>query len=88
MTRRILEAIDAILQRPGPSPVIVIHGDHGPGSMWNQNDVFKPSAQITPVNAWRVMENRYLVTSLPALPDASFASNWKRPYDWIRVEAH
>ena len=39
MTRRILDAIDAILQRPGPAPVIVIHGDHGPGSMWDRNDV-------------------------------------------------
>jgi hypothetical protein len=24
--------IDAILSRPGPRPVIVLHGDHGPGS--------------------------------------------------------
>ena len=109
VTRRILDAIDAILQRPGPAPVIVIHGDHGPGSMWDWNDIangnprerlgifsayrfpgddFKPSPQITPVNALRVMANRYLGTALPTLPDASFASNWKRPYDWIRVEAH
>ena len=109
MTGRILHAIDAIIQRPGPAPVIVIHGDHGPGSMWEPNDIgnsnlgerlgifsayrfpgdeFRPSAHITPLNALRVMANRYLGTSLPTLPDASFASTWQRPYDLIRIEAH
>ena len=109
VTRRLLDAIDAILERPGPTPVIVIHGDHGPGSMWDWNDVakgnprerlgifsayrlpgddFEPSAEITPVNALRVMANRYLGISLSSLPDASFASNWKRPYDWKRADAH
>ena len=29
---QVLAAVDAILARPGPRPVIVIHGDHGPRS--------------------------------------------------------
>jgi hypothetical protein len=37
--RQVGAVIDAILSRPGPRPVIVIHGDHGPGSMLQQNDV-------------------------------------------------
>jgi hypothetical protein len=32
---RILSLVDAILSRPGPSPVIILHGDHGPGSTWD-----------------------------------------------------
>ncbi|MBM3817413.1 MAG: LTA synthase family protein [Acidimicrobiia bacterium] len=31
--RRTVAAIEAILRRPGPAPIIVVHGDHGPGSM-------------------------------------------------------
>jgi hypothetical protein len=38
MVKRLREVIDAILARPGPKPVIVFHGDHGPGSMLQQND--------------------------------------------------
>jgi hypothetical protein len=36
--RRIMSAVHAILSRPGPRPVIVIHGDHGPGSRLQTND--------------------------------------------------
>jgi hypothetical protein len=36
--RRILSAVHAILGRPGPRPVIVIHADHGPGSRLQTND--------------------------------------------------
>lgn len=31
LTRRLTTIVDALLNRPGPQPVIVIHGDHGPG---------------------------------------------------------
>lgn len=30
---RLLVLVDAILSRPGPAPVFVVHGDHGPKSM-------------------------------------------------------
>ena len=36
---QVLAAVDAILARPGPAPVIVIHGDHGPGSTWDWSDL-------------------------------------------------
>jgi hypothetical protein len=35
----VLAAIDVILARPGPKPVIVVHGDHGPGSTWELEDL-------------------------------------------------
>lgn len=33
IARRMVQVIDTLLDRPGPKPAIVIHGDHGPGSM-------------------------------------------------------
>jgi hypothetical protein len=36
---RILSIVDTILSRPGPSPAIVLHGDHGPGSTWDWDDL-------------------------------------------------
>jgi hypothetical protein len=30
---RIKDVVDTLLSRPGPPPVIILHGDHGPGSM-------------------------------------------------------
>ena len=41
MIRRLRQTVEAILSRPGPPPAIVIHGDHGPGSMLKLNDVTK-----------------------------------------------
>lgn len=102
---RILTTVDAILSRPGPSPVIMIHGDHGPGSRWNWENVAVGDARerlgifsayrfpgddppvlpddVTPVNALRILANRVLGTSLPPLPDRSFASTWRRPFQWV-----
>ena len=36
---QVLGVIDVILARPGPKPVIVVHGDHGPGSTWDWADL-------------------------------------------------
>jgi hypothetical protein len=36
--RRMTSIVHAILARPGPRPVIVIHSDHGPGSRLQTND--------------------------------------------------
>lgn len=35
---RVRAVVDVILSRPGPRPVIVLHGDHGPGSMLQQDN--------------------------------------------------
>ena len=105
--KRVLSFVDSILSRPGPSPVIILHGDHGPGSLWDWDDVASGNArerlgilsayrfpgddrplldpQVSPVNALRIMANRHLGTSLPILPDLSFASTWRRPFQWVPV---
>jgi hypothetical protein len=104
---RILAAVDAILARHGPRPVIVLHGDHGPGSMWHWDDLgaanlrervailsayYLPGdapadlqPELSPVNGLRIVANRYLGTALPALPDRTFVSTWRRPYDLLAV---
>ena len=33
VTRRVQQLVTSLLDRPGPTPVIIFHGDHGPGSM-------------------------------------------------------
>jgi hypothetical protein len=38
IARRMAGFVEAVSARPGPRPVIVMHGDHGPGSMLRQND--------------------------------------------------
>jgi hypothetical protein len=38
VVQRMTQIVHAILSRPGPPPVIVIHGDHGPGSRLQSND--------------------------------------------------
>lgn len=45
------------------------------------------SADITPVNSFRVVLNRYFGTNLPMLPPRSFYSFWQRPYDFQDVTA-
>ena len=109
VAQQVLTAIDVILSRPGPKPVIVIHGDHGPGSTWDWDDlrgdkgrermgIFSayhfpsdsPSPlpeDITPVNGVRQLANRYLGTSLPAVPNVSLTSTWKQPFKFERLDA-
>jgi hypothetical protein len=109
VVNRVLPLIDTILSRPGPSPVIVLHGDHGPGSMWDWDDIASANTRerlaifsayrfpegdpavldphLSPVNGLRMMANRHLGTSLPILPDWSFASGWQHPFQWVAVRS-
>ena len=41
--------------------------------------------EISPVNSFRVVLNRYFGTEYPLLPDYSYLSTWKRPYELLRV---
>ena len=109
VAQQVLATIDTILSRPGPRPVIVLHGDHGPRSMGALEDtrgekgregvgIFsayhfpgdRPAPlrdDITPVNGIRILANRYLGTSLPAVPDLSFSSTLKQPFKFKRLES-
>ncbi len=106
IVQRVERVVHAILSRPGPQPVIVIHGDHGPGSRLQSNDpthtdmtermaIFEAyyfpeggdalSDSISPVNLSRALANRYFGTTLGRLPEASFFSTPRQPYDFIPV---
>jgi len=41
---------------------------------------------MTPVNAFRLIFNRYLETDYPLLPSRSFFSAWDRPFDLIEID--
>lgn len=103
---RVEAIVRAILSRPGPRPVIIIHGDHGPGSQLALNDPSRTNLHermsifaaydfpggearfyptMTPVNANRLLSNRFLGTHLQRLPDESFFSTRARPFEFIRV---
>ena len=41
--------------------------------------------EITPVNTFRLIFNRYLGTDLEQLEDESYFSTWERPYEFINV---
>jgi hypothetical protein len=108
VTRQLSAFIEEILGRPGPAPVIVFHGDHGPGSMLRWNDpeatnvaermrifaaYYLPDdgaplyPELSPVNGVRALADRYFGVALPFLPERSYLSTWRRPYEFIDVAA-
>ena len=105
IARRLTMLVQFLLSRSRAAPVIIVHGDHGPGSRLHWEDpvatdtaermaifaayLFPDGAplypSITPVNASRVLANRYFGADLPPLPDTSWFSTWRRPYRLLRV---
>jgi hypothetical protein len=101
ITQRLATALDGILAN-SPNAVIVVQGDHGPGSgthwsrlektdVWERMSILNifhlPGGgeevlypEISPVNTFRVIFNRYFGTSLEMLPDESYYSIYKYPY--------
>jgi len=43
-------------------------------------------AEISPVNSFRVVLNRYLGRHVPLLPDRAYFATWSRPYDFLPVQ--
>ena len=99
-----LQLANRLIQESDRPVVILIQGDHGPGSrldweipersdlrerMGILNAYYAPLAEdwfypnITPVNSFRVILNRYLGYHLALLPDRSYLSSWRAPYRFI-----
>ncbi len=90
---RVLEAIDAILEKSSRPPIIIIQGDHG---SWNStgldkftilNAYYLPNSmdsqlypQITPVNSFRVVFNQYFRMDYPLLKDLNINVDIGRPF--------
>lgn len=96
-------ALAGLTRRPA---IVVIQGDHGPGSGLRWEDPAGSDAHerlailcacrlpdggvtlredLTPVNLWRTILNAYFGTELPPLPDPSYISTSRRPYDFVDV---
>jgi hypothetical protein len=100
--RRMVEGILTQARRPA---VIVIEGDHGPGSQldWeNPQKTFMPERfsnlivmrlpgqppppdNLSSVNIFRLIFNRYLGADLPLLKNESYYSTWSHPCRFQRV---
>ncbi|NLG97703.1 MAG: LTA synthase family protein [Chloroflexi bacterium] len=105
--RLVREMIAGILANSSREPVIIVQGDHGPGSRldWDSlentcvrerfailNAYYFPGRQwqelypqISPVNSFRAVFNTYFDAGFERLPDRSYFSLWKRPYDLVDV---
>jgi hypothetical protein len=58
----------------------ILNAIHMPGE--GQMDM---PEDITPVNTFRLIFNRYFQTELPTLPDRSYYSTWSQPLDFLLV---
>ena len=91
LNMRVLDMVDRILDTAGPSPIIVLQGDHGPMSNWMKTRETTPillairfpgSAggnlyrEITPVNVFRMILDGYFGTHLGLLDDRSYWANY------------
>jgi len=107
LNSKLLEAVDGILANSVSPPVIIIQGDHGPGSrlnfesvsdtcLWERFSAFSayhlpgsaPAGvppDISMVNTFRVVFQRYFMTSVPLLPNRQYFSRTETPYEFIDV---
>jgi hypothetical protein len=94
LNQRISQAVETILNTSKTPPVIILQGDHGvkPGvssqnaRMTIFNAYYFPGgagqalyAQISPVNSFRVVFNRYFGAQYPLLKDISYFSDYNTP---------
>jgi len=60
LNTRVIEAIDRILQNSAKPPIIVLQGDHGPGSCWVPDlDESDPRERVSILNAYYFPDRRY-----------------------------
>jgi hypothetical protein len=74
VTREIAAAIDGILARSASPPIIVVQGDHGPGSMWNPIDARRTNVpeRFSILNAYHFPRRDYEDVSDGVTPVNSF----------------
>ena len=100
------EAIEK-LRKADPNAIIIIQGDHGPGSHFVASDIMQNNMverssilnaiylpeggrddlyeSITPVNTFRVIFNHYFGTDFELLPDKTFFSETRNPYQMYEL---
>ena len=97
ISQRISQVVESIIKNSSIPPVIIIQGDHGPSHadeatrMGILNAYYFPDAQpalhpnITPVNSFRVLFNRYFGTEFRLLKDMSYYSEYPYAYQFDTV---
>ncbi|MHC1783409.1 MAG: hypothetical protein AB9891_11770 [Anaerolineaceae bacterium] len=97
LNKRVIEVVKQILATSPVPPVIVIQADHG----WDEehrmeilNAYYLPNGgseliypEITPVNTFRVILNKYFGQNLPLIKDVSYFSDGLTPYTFTKVPA-
>jgi hypothetical protein len=104
---QVLTLVDALQRAASTPPVIIVQGDHGPGSelswddaaatnMWERLSILNAYAVptlprdaidpgITPVNTFRMILEHLFGYPLQRVPDESYYSTWRHPYDFTKV---
>ena len=97
LNKKILQAVDTILEDSDAPPIIIIQGDHGPWlqpndkRMWILNAIYLPGHKdklyptISSVNTFRVVFNSYFGGKYDMLNDISYFSPVPKLYDFSEV---
>ncbi len=92
INNEMLSLVDTILAQTNPKPIIIIQGDHGyllrdERRLNILNAYYLPEGgtvelypEITPVNSFRIVFNRYFGGDFPLLADNSIKTDIGRPY--------
>jgi hypothetical protein len=97
LNKKMLEAIDTILENSTTPPIIIIQGDHGPWMQpkakrfWILNAYYLPEHNdapyktISPVNTFRMVFNLYFGGQYDMLDDVSYFSPVPKLYEFSKV---
>jgi hypothetical protein len=98
ISKQIEATVKGIIEHAAVPPVIILQGDHGINGTDPQrrmkifNAYYLPGEgkqwlypSISPVNTFRVVLNSYFGGSLELLPDQSFYSTYKAPYQYQEI---
>jgi hypothetical protein len=97
LNRKMLGAVDSILNNSKVPPIIIIQGDHGPWlqpndkRMWNLTAIYFPNHKdklyptITPVNIFRLVFDTYFGGKYDTLKDVSYFSPVPNLYNFSQV---
>jgi len=97
LNKKMLQAIDTIVENSETPPIIIIQGDHGPWlqpkdrRFWNLTAIYFPDHKdklyptISPVNIFRLVFNTYFGGKYDILDDASYFSPVPNLYDFTEM---
>ena len=105
----IKQLINKLLSKPRRPVIIILQGDHGPGSELNHEDIkitnlkerysilnayylnknnidMELYEEISPVNTFRIVFNRYFPFKYKLLKDECYFSTWSHPYKFQKIK--